>query len=254
MSPDGVAGAQQFIAGIDLAGVPTHGRKHLGPTPPRFIPRADEEQAVVVGSQVQMFAPAVDEMTRRSVANAMLLAQLVANKHSDDNKAWYQAYFDTLGHIGLITEERGQTLSRTEMIKSDVEKVVLELAASLLGGPATAAYQMVVSTLKALQKLDEGSPAVTIFRRETHHEAGHFQVSVTAPDPDGLVVSLLAFALDASATLTQVLFFKHKDTEAQVRHLTAKLGVNHDALSGVAPLIAQKVADYTDGYVRQIQI
>ena len=254
MSPVDVAGAGQFVAGIDLAGVPTHGRKHLGPSPPRFIPRADEEQAMVVGSQVQMFAPAVDEITRRAVANVMLLAQLVASKHSDDSETWYQAYFDTLSNVGLITEERGQTLSDTETIKSDVEKVVLELAASLLGGPATAAYQMVVSTLKALQKLDEGSPAVTIFRRETHHEAGRFQISVTDRDPDGLAVSLLAFALDASSTLTQVLFVKHKDTEAQVRHLTAKLGINHDALCGVGPLIAQKVADYTEGYVRQIEI
>jgi hypothetical protein len=255
MSPNDVLDARQFVAKVDLEGVPRHGRRYLGAPPPRFVPKPDADQAVVVGSQLQAFSSGVDETTRRALENAMLLAQLVAQKQAaDDNEAWYRTYFDALSNIGLAIEERNFSSSDTRSIQADVQKVVLELAASLLGGPAATAYRMVVATLAALQKLDEGSPAVTIFRRETHRDTGRFQVSVAEQDAGGLAVSLMAFSLDASATLTQVLFFKLKAEDARVRHLSAKLAVNDNALAGVAPLIAEKVIEHTDGYVRQLQI
>jgi hypothetical protein len=255
MSREDVLDARQFVANVDLEGVPTHGREYLVAPLPRFIPRPDEEQAIVVGSQLQAFSSGVDETTRRTLENAMLLAQLAAQKAAaDDAAAWYRTYFDTLSNIGLRTEERNLRASDTGTIQADIEKVVLELASGLLGGPATTAYQMVASTLAALQKLDQGSPAVTIFRRETHRETGRFQVSVAEQDAGGLAVSLIAFTLEASVARTQVLFFKLRAEDARVSHLAAKLGVNEDALAGVAPLIAQKVAEYTDGYVRQLQI
>ena len=255
MSPDGVLDAQRFVAGIDIEGVPTHGKRYLDAAPPRFIPRPEEDQAIVIGSQVQGFARGVDATNRQAVENAMLLAQLAAQRQApDDNEAWYRTYFDTLSNIGLATTERNFTESDTGTIQSDVEKVVLELVASLAGGPATTAVKIVTDTLAALRKLDEGSPAVTIFRRETHRDTGRFQVSVAEQDASGMAVALLAFTLEASTTLTQVLFFKLKSEDARLKYVSSKLHVSEDVLAGAAPLIAQKVADHVDGYVRSVQI
>lgn len=250
-----VLDAQRFVADINLGDLPTHGKRFLGASPPRFIPRMGAAQAIVVGSQLQAFSSGVEEAKRLTLQNAMLLAQLAAQKQApEDIDAWYRAYFDVLSNIGLATGERGFTSSETGAAQADVQKVVLELAASLLGGPAATAYQMVAATLTALQRLDQGSPAVTIFRRETHRQTGRFQLSVAEQRPSELDVFLMAFTFEASATLTQVLFFKAKAEEAHVRHLAARLGINDDALGGVAPLIAQKVAEYTEGYVRQLEI
>jgi hypothetical protein len=255
MNPADVLDARQFVEDLDLGGVPTHGKKHLGTPPPRFIPRPEENQAIVVGSQLQAFSSGVDEARRQALENVMLLAQLAAQKKAaDDNEAWYQTYFDVLSRTGLLVAERNFQSSYTGAIQADVQKVVLALAASLLGGPAATAYTMIAAALVALQNLDEGSPAVTIFRRETHRETGRFQVSVAEQEAAGLAVSLLAFTLEASATMTQVLFFKLKAEDAHVRHLSGKLAVNEAAIASAAPLIAQRVADYVDGYVRQLEI
>jgi hypothetical protein len=113
---------------------------------------------------------------------------------------------------------------------------------------------VVAATLVALQKLEENSPAVTIFRRETHREVARFQLSVADQSGDGLAVSLMAFTLEASATLAQVLFFKSKAETAHVRHLAARLSVVDAALDAAAPIAKKIVADHVDGYIRQLQI
>lgn len=255
MSPEDRLGTRQFVENVDLEGVPTYGRRYLGGPPPRFIPRPDEEQAIVVGSQLQAFSSGVDEKTRRALENAMLLAQLAAQKQSaDDNEGWCRTYFEVLSKIGLVIEEQNRSSTATPTSQADVEKVVLELAAGFLGGPASTAYQMVAATLAALQKLDEGSPAVTIFRRETHRDTERFQVSVAEQDAGGIAVSVMAFTIEVSATLTRVLFFRLKAEDARVTHVSGKLRVNEDALAGVAPLIEHKVGEYIDGYVRELPI
>jgi hypothetical protein len=258
MTEQGVHGAEAFVAGIDLAGVPTYARARLAPGPPAFAPDAGSNQSVVVGSLLQGFETGVEEATRRAVQDVMLLAQLAARKRvePDDNEAWYDTYFEVLSNIGLLVEDRSFTSSESVAKQADVHKAVLQLAAGLLGGAATAAYQIVAATLEALQKLDEQSPAVTIFRRETRHgSAGRFQLSVAKPDAQrGLALSLMAFTLEASTTVTQVLFFKTKAEEARLRHMSSTLSVNEHGLGALADQVAAKVGVYTDGYVKQLRI
>jgi hypothetical protein len=250
--------AGEFVTALDLEGVPAYGEKHLAPPPPRFVAKSDEAQAIVVGSQLQAFTDGVDESTRRALANAMLLAQLAAQKKAGraSNEAWYRAYFDTLANLGLAVEERSFSVTDSGAIQADVHKAVLELAATLLGGPAAPAVVLIAATLGAIEKLAQDSPAVTIFRREAQHErAGRFQVSVAESHAGAeSSLSLLAFSLKASSTLTQVLFFKFKAEEARLEHLSATLGVNEDSLQNLAGPIAQKVAKYQEGYLRQLKV
>jgi hypothetical protein len=251
-----VGNASKFVAELDLTDVPTHGKEYLGGGLPRFIPKDGEAQAVVVGSQVQAFTSGVDAKTRDALKNVMLLAQLAATKKAadDDVEGWYDTFLEVLSNTGLTLEEISERRSADTASQADVNKIILELAASLLGGVATTAYGVVVAALEALQKLEANSPTVTIFRRETHRESGRFQVSLAEEDGKGLAVSLVAFRFDSSVTKTQVLFFKFKVEEANVAHQWAKLSVADETFDGVAPLIAQKVRKYADGYVRQLKV
>lgn len=255
--PD-ILSARQFVASADLSGVPTHARRYLGPPPPPFIPRANESQSVVVGSELQSFGKGVDEATRRALQNAVLLAQLAAQKKArpDDYETWYRTYFDALSSIGWLIQERSFSSFDTKTKQADVHEAVLQLAAGLLGGPATTAYQVVAATLGALKRLKERDPAITIFSRETEHlQTARFQVSVAEEEGDGgLAVSLMAFRLRASTTVTRVLFFRFKGEEAHLEHLSARVGVNSDLLEGVADAIAGKVTRYVEGYVRTLEI
>jgi hypothetical protein len=252
---DNAERARAYASGLDVSDVPTYGKRYLAAPPPRFVPQAGSEQAVIVGSHLQSFSKDVGTGDRETLLNAMLLAQLAAKKEPVDNTdAWYRRYFDVLTNIGLLVEEQQFRSSETETIQADVEKVVLEIAASLLGGPAATAYKVVEATLSALQKLDEDSPAITIFRRETHREVVCFQISMVHAGDDGLAVFLLAFTLEASASRTQVLFFKSKAKSAHVKHSASRLRVVQDALAVAAPIAKQKVVEHIDGYVRELAI
>jgi hypothetical protein len=258
MSAGDASDVRRFVASINLQGVPTHSRKYLGAPPPRFVPRRDEDQAIVIGSQLQAFARGVDEGIRQALENAMLLAQLAADKKSPQaaNKAWYRAYFDTLNNLGLAVEGKSFVRFTSGSIQADVHKAVLELAASLLGGPATTAYKLVAATLGALLKLDAESPAITIFSRETRHErTGRFQVSVAENETGGEIrVSLMGFSLEASASMTQVLFAKLASEAATLDYTSVEFRVSVESLSRVADDVAEKVAEHIDGYVRHLEI
>ncbi|MHA7289558.1 hypothetical protein ACX80V_07930 [Arthrobacter sp. MDT3-24] len=254
MSTTDVSIARSFVESLDLSGVPTHGKKFLEGAPPPFMALTDEDQALVIGSQVQSFVKGVDAEKRRVVKNAMLLAQLAA-EGEDDVQDWYATYFSTLGAVGLLVEQKSAVLQEDVAIQADVEKAVLKVAVGLLTGPALAGYQVLVAALEALQQLDEGSPAVTIFRRQTHSETAKFQVAVALDNADGeLEIFLLAFRFTVSSKLTQTLVFKFKTEEAHLSHQKAVLGVVDETLDNLAPQISEKVAKYTQGYIRQIKL
>jgi hypothetical protein len=256
-----VLGAQQFVASVDLSGVPTHSLlPGLGfaesPTP--FIPRPNENQSIVVASQLQAFAKGVASSTRLAIQNSVLLAQLVAQKQAspDDFVKWYASYFETLNKIGWLIREQGFALFDSGATQTDVHEALLQLAAGLMGGPATTAFQLVAATVGALQKLKQGDQTIAIFSRETEHaQAGRFQVSVAEQESDGgLAISLMAFRLHASTTVTSVLFFKFASNKATLEHFSGKVGVNEGLLEAVAEQIAGKVRDFIEGNVRILEI
>ena len=68
---------------------------------------------------------------------------------------------------------------------------------------------VIQSTLDAMKSMSDG-PWMTVFKRESQTaKAVRFQITLVEPTQDGgLMVALMAFELEATATLTQVLFFK----------------------------------------------
>ena len=81
-------------------------------------------------------------------------------------------------------------------------------------------------------------------------KAGRFQISVAEPDTKGgVLVTMLAFALKAEKTVTQVLFFKVKKTEATFRKNEGKASINMDALKDLREPIRKKVREFQLGYV-----
>lgn len=258
MNQNHLSRAKEFVSNTDLADVPTYSDDHLAPPPPRFLPLTDEDQAAIVGSQIQTFLKGVDATKRNKVLRAMLFGQLAADKAvkkaKDDNTEWYRAYFEALANVGFVVGQLKEQALSNKAIQADVEKAVLELAASLLVGPAVSAYKIVEAALRALQMLEMDSPAVTIFSRQTQRQNARFQIAAIEQLQDDISVLVLVFSLQASAEVTQVLFFKTKLETAQMTHQSAQLTLLEDAFEGVSDLINQKVAKHMEGYVRQLEI
>ena len=62
----------------------------------------------------------------------------------------------------------------------------------------------------------------------------------------------MAFQLEATTTVQQVLFFRFKSGDATLKHFSGAVSINDTVLSAVAGQIAARVEDFTRGYINAI--
>lgn len=253
--------AHNFIEGIDLPRLTPAVREALaaetGGAPPVY--RDGEIQAVAIGSQIAEFTADVPAALRPQIANAFLLAQLAANRAVETTagggSAWYRAYVEVLANTGWIIERDESSEREMSGASSEVHKEIIPLLTLLLG-PGVAAAAMVTAVLEGLSNMDRDRPWITLFDRESGRASGNqFQIShAAAPDGAAPQVRLVCFELEATKTLTQVLFFKSSGTHAVLRGFGAGLSLNSAVFDRNKELIEDKVADYVAGYIRGIEL
>jgi hypothetical protein len=253
---DGTETAARFLRSIDLHGIPTYGRHQLVGSRPAFVADEKKEQAVVIGSDIVAFTKGVSVERREAISDSALLAQLVANKSVPDRSnpdAWYDSYFAVLENIGWVIQEKGFSTFQASSEDADVHEAVLTVAAAALG-PATAGYAVIKATLDALKKMATHSPWITLFERESQHSnSARFQISLAEQNEDaGFLISLFAFRLEATSTLTQVLFFKFVAERAILRQHSGKVSINDTVLRSVSSQISSLVSEFALGYVKQL--
>ena len=218
--------------------------------------QAGRQQAAVVGSELVTFMPGVDSPWRQDLVNSAMLAQLVAKKRVPDPTRmfdWYDAYFDTLMHIGWAVQDKSFATYQEESQNFAAHEAILKVAGALLG-PATASLALVGTALEALKSMDAASPWITLFNRESQSAStARFQISVAEQSESGeLSVALMAFGLEARTTLTQVLFFKTLASQATLRHCAARVGVNGEVLRGVRESLRAKLVSHADDFVKTL--
>jgi hypothetical protein len=260
-----VAEGMAFVEGLELPYLErSRGRGSATGTPHVFD--QTKNQAMVVGADIVSFVTGTELGLRTAIMNCSLLAQLAATRKvqelaatgkvqsREDTRSWYEAYFDILGSLGWVVQDRGFSEHREVGDDFEAHQSILSVAAVVLG-PATTALAVVQSTLAGMKSMSKGS-WMSIFKRESQAaKAARFQVTVAEPSSQGgSVVSLMAFELNAKATLTQVLFFKFRSTDITLRHSSGRVTIDSELLAGTAPVIAKRVADYTQDYVENIPI
>jgi hypothetical protein len=253
---EGLAAGHSFVEGIDLSGLPLHRPRFLTTEQP-FTPEAAVDQSVIVGSDIISFTSGVTAERREAITNSALLAQLVATKQvpdSADIAAWYDAYFDVLTRLGWVLQDRGFSTFEPSSQQADVAVAILDIAAALLGGPATIAYRAVKATLDGLRRMHENSPWITLFERESHHaNTARFQIGLAHRAETGdFLVTLMAFSLEARSSFSQVLFFKFRQEAATLKHYSASVSLNEHVLTGIASAVKEKVAAFSQGYIRSL--
>jgi hypothetical protein len=224
------------------------------PTPINFD--TAKNQAAVVGSDIISFVSGVTAERREAIVNSSLLAQLVAKKKtSDPNQIyeWYNAYFDVLTHIGWVVQDQGFAEYHESSDNFEAHRAILAIATTLLGS-APAALALVKTTIDALQSMNENTPWLSIFNRESQTaRAARFQISLAEQDPSGqFMVSLMSFGLETTSTLTQVLFFKARASEATLRHYSGRVTINTTVLDGVREAIKAKLTGQINEYVKAL--
>ncbi len=255
MASDSITKARQFVASVELPEPPPLRREVA--KAPGFSFDAAKDQATVVGSDVISFVKGVTPEQRNDIVNASLLAQLVAKRKVADPKtleevrAWYGDYFDVLSRIGFVIQDKGFAEYKERSENFEAHEAILAVAAALLAG-SPGALALVKITLEALQKMSADSPWITLFNRESQSaNTARFQVSLVDQDENArFLVSLIAFGLEARATLTQVLFFKFRSNEVKLNHHSGKVTINAQLLANVRDQIAGKLVAYTSEYIK----
>lgn len=226
-----------------------------GPPAPFDIAK---EQASVVGSDVIAFSKGVAADTRADIVNAVLLAQLVAKKSMAEPKtladvgAWYDSYFDTLSRLGFVLQDKALAEYRASSDTFEAHESILEIAGALLGG-SPGALVLVTKTLEALKKMSADSPFITLFHRESQSaNTARFQVSLVEGDATGVMLTLIAFGLEARASVTQVLFFKFHKNDVTLRHNSGKVSINAALLAGIRPQVSAKIVAFTNDFIERL--
>ena len=244
-----------FVDGLALPPPPRTRRGGAGSPAPNFDNKG--EQALVVGSNIVAFAKGVAPDIREAIVNCSLIAQLAGNRQvpdREDVRAWYACYFEVLSNIGWVIQDRGFSEHHESGAQFEANKAILSVASVLLG-PASTAFTLVESTLKAMGAMSQG-PWMTIFRRESQAaKAAKFQVSTVEKGAAGIVrLQLMAFELDASSALTQVLFFKLRTMDVTLRHASGGVVIDDSRLLAIAPRVGERVAAYQSAFIDALQI
>lgn len=252
------ASALQFVQGAELPArrqTRSGGGVAAAPLAAQVLDAA-KAQAAVVGAEVLSFAPGVGAEWRQDLMHSALLAQLVARKRVPDGTRvfdWYDAYFDTLAQIGWAVQDRSFSVYVETSQNFAAHEAIMKVAATLLGPQATT-LALVSTTLDALKGMAADSPWLTVFDRESRQaRSARFQVSAAEVDAGGAIsVALMAFALEATSTLTQVLFFKSLASEVTLRHSAARVGIDTTVLAGVRDALRAKLVGHANDFVRQL--
>ena len=216
-----------------------------------------KDQAAVVGSEIVSFVTGVTEERREAIVNSSLLAQLVAKKQVPDAThidAWYRVYFDTLLRVGWVVQDMEFKEYTEESQSFDAHKAILKVAAALMATATPAALALITTTLEALQSMDENSPWIALFNRESRTaRVARFQVSLAEQEPGGqFVVRTMAFALSATSQLTQVLFFKARTSEANLRYHAGRVTINSGVLQAVSGDLKTKLAQHARDFIKTL--
>ncbi len=252
------AEARDYLTKVEVFGVPEGLESADALTLEKPAYESDTSQAVAVGSQIAEFADNVPRAIRPQIANSFLLAQLAANRttaNGGSSKEWYDRYVEVLANVGWLVESEALSVRDVSGSSLRVHREIIPVVAAALA-PGGAGAAMIMAILNGLAAMDENNPWITLFDRESQRAtANQFQLSYAeAPQAAAPRISLACFELNASRSVTQVLFFKFSQTDATLRHFASQLSMNAAVFESVRAIVEQRVAEYARNYVTAIEL
>ncbi len=245
--------AQSFVRGLDLPEEPPALEALTD-----AVEFSNQTQVVAVGAQMAEFSEQVSPALRSAVSDCLLLAQLAANKATasqPDVMAWYRKYVEVLQGVGWTVQSMSFQRQDLSALNGGVHKAIIPVITAMLG-PAVAAASMVVSVLSGLQEMDKDSPWITVFDRASQHASGaKFQFAFVQADSAGSPqIRLLALAIDAHRTITQVLFFRFSDQSSELSTAESALGIDAARLESIKAPVAARVQPFLSDFLANIDI
>jgi hypothetical protein len=250
------ATSRAFVKSAKLPAAPPR-RRALADEPPLQL-KATDAQSLVVGSGLVVAAEKVPVQVREDLINCSLFAQLAATGTvggSGEVSRWYDAYFGALTTLGWAQSETQFEDYEFSSKNAEAHQAVLKVLTVLLG-PQAAALVVLKAAVEALGSMQENSPWITLFERNSKAgRSARFQVATAQLGAEGLLqTALVGFELKTKSTLTQVLFFKFSSSSTSLKYAAGKATIYEAALKDQREAIAARLAAYRSAYVGQITL
>ena len=240
--------ARSFIAALELPPSPPRPREET------VAPPAPTSGAVAVGQNLVEFSPGADPALRQAMTDALLLAQLAADKAAVATPdQWYDTHRTVLGRLGFHSSGLTHTAQDFSGIDADLHEAILPVITAAFAGAAIPA--IVIATLQQLTAASQDAPWIQLFERESRRfSARQFQVTAIEGDATEQRVGMLGFALDIGQDRGQVLFFRHARDTAAVERIEGRFTAPNATLLEIAPDIAAKLAERRGAYLAALEI
>lgn len=217
------------------------------------------EQAYVVGSQIVSFNGEVSAAGRAAAVNSFALAQMRASKLQPDRSTpaaafeWHAAYVNTLTQLGWVLQGEVMATQTVAQNGATVDKALLEIAGTLLGGAAAAA--LVGKVLDALGSMSKDDPFITLYRqRVIQQHTVSFGASIGFGAGQNVMVRVVECAVDVVSEQLQVLFLKWAAGKAALDGRRYDLALSESAYEGGRTLIEAKLSGHVQAFVAQIEV
>lgn len=212
---------------------------------------------VVSGTALIDFSAAKDVVLRSSVSLALLYASRVATKAMnpdiDDEDDWLARYTLALTEIGFRVS--GMSVVRSEMKKKNlaVHKAIIPFLTLAFGGAAVG--PVILQALKNLQEIDENSPWITLFDKQTRRfdvSEMHF-AAVNSNETDTTIRYAIA-RLHVETGETRILFFKFSTSGARFDSTTTNITGDNALLATIEPKLKAKLISIIDDTIAGAEI
>lgn len=211
---------------------------------------------VVSGPALIDFSNVPDMEVRAGVSLSMLFASRVASKAmkpGNDENDWLAAYTSNLGQLGFALA--GSSIVKSTFKKTGVEvhKAIIPFLTVAFGGAAVG--PVILAALQNLQSMDESSPWITLFDSETRRfnvREMHFAaVSSTATDT---AIRYAIARLNVDASVTNILFFKISQTNAEFESSTTTMSANNSLMAVTEPHLRTKLGALAGSFIADAEI
>lgn len=216
----------------------------------------DKDQAWVVGPQIFSFLKGVTAERREMIANSALFASLAADATGQkrESEAWYTTYTNALTRLGWVLQESTRRSFDQEHKGSTIHEAVLEFIAVL--GVGGTALGIVTAALKAMQKVGDNKPWITLFDRQTNSEnLTGFQVGLVSQNANAdFQIKLMSFTLKITQTNTQILFIKFDTLGVHMDAVGSVVTVSDAILSEALPALKARLKSFVSSYVSEVEL
>lgn len=208
---------------------------------------------IVTGSNLIHFSKDASPDIKSSVALSLLAAQKVASNDPVvlTPKQWLDRHNTVLTNLNWQVKSQGELEQEFTNVNVAVHEAVIPFLTAAFGG--VAAGVLITTALKQLKEMDNKSPWITLFDRESSRfNVTEYQFSGVQVEKDQVTLKLASARFAASFGKTQVLFVKVTKQRAQFVGARGELSANTDLLIGMNGDLKTKLARFATAYIQKL--